>query len=51
MYVDTNVMAGRTEPCKDRDMSNAIYMPCTKETNFAPVLPEETLTSFICVSE
>ncbi len=44
VYVDTNVMAGRTGTydAKTETWSNVIYMPCTKETNFAPVLPEET---------
>lgn len=43
VYVDSNVMSGR---CGDYDpkkeaWSNVIYMPCTKEHNFAPQLPEE----------
>lgn len=44
VYVDTNVMAGRTgEFCeKTETWSNVIYMPCTKETDFAPELPKET---------
>ena len=44
VYVDTNVMAGRTGTydAKTETWSNVIYMPCTKETNFAPALPEET---------
>ena len=44
VYVDTNVMAGRTgtyDP-KTETVSDVIYMPCTKETNFAPELPKET---------
>ena len=44
VYVDTNVMAGRTgtyDP-KTETWSDVIYMPCTKETNFAPELPRET---------
>lgn len=43
VYVDTNVMAGRTgtyDP-KTETWSDVIYMPCTKETNFAPELPKE----------
>ena len=35
VYVDTNVMAGRT-------WSDVIYMPCTAENGFAPELPKET---------
>lgn len=44
VYVDTNVMAGRTgsyDPDKEV-WSDVIYMPCTKETDFAPKLPGET---------
>lgn len=43
VYVDSNVMAGRTgEYFTDSGMwSNVIYMPCTKERNFAPELPKE----------
>lgn len=44
VYVDTNVMAGRTGIYNaDTEVwSNVIYMPCTAETNFAPELPKET---------
>ena len=44
VYVDTNVMAGRTGTydAATGTWSNVIYMPCTKETNFAPEIPEET---------
>ena len=41
VYVDTNVMAGRAgdyDP-KTETWSDVIYMPCTKETGFAPELP------------
>lgn len=44
VYVDTNVMAGRTgiyDP-KSETWSDVIYMPCTAENNFAPDLPKET---------
>ncbi len=43
VYVDTNVMAGRTgEFLADKEMwSNVIYMPCTKENGFAPEIPSE----------
>ncbi len=43
VYVDTNVMAGRTgtyDP-KTEVWSDVIYMPCTAENNFAPQLPKE----------
>ncbi len=43
VYVDSNVMAGRTgEYLADSGRwTNVIYMPCTKENNFAPELPKE----------
>ncbi|MGC4019926.1 MAG: LL-diaminopimelate aminotransferase [Muricomes sp.] len=44
VYVDTNVMAGRTgnynEAAKNYD--GMIYMPCLEENNFVPQLPKET---------
>ena len=43
VYVDTNVMAGRTgeyDPNTGK-WSNVIYMPCTKEYDFLPQLPKE----------
>ena len=44
VYVDSNVMAGRTgsyDP--DTGMwSNVIYMPCTAQNHFVPELPQET---------
>ncbi|CUX16596.1 LL-diaminopimelate aminotransferase [Clostridium sp. C105KSO13] len=44
VYVDTNVMAGRTGTYNPQTevWSNVIYMPCTAQTNFAPELPKET---------
>ncbi len=44
VYVDTNVMAGRTgtyDVAKET-WSDVIYMPCLEENNFAPQLPTET---------
>lgn len=43
VYVDTNVMAGRTgeyDP-QSETWSNVIYMPCVAANNFAPELPKE----------
>ncbi len=42
VYVDTNVMAGRTGTYspETQTWSDVIYMPCTKETGFAPELPK-----------
>jgi len=44
VYVDTNVMAGRTgtyDPATEL-WSDVIYMPCKADNNFAPELPKET---------
>lgn len=44
VYVDTNVMAGRTGVYDSaREVwSDVIYMPCVAENDFAPELPKET---------
>lgn len=44
VYVDTNVMAGRTGTydAKTETWSDVIYMPCTAENGFLPALPEKT---------
>ena len=44
VYVDSNVMAGRTGDydAKTGTWSRVIYMPCTAENGFVPQLPEET---------
>ena len=44
VYVDTNVMAGRTDEydTEKGTWSNVIYMPCTAENGFVPELPKET---------
>ena len=44
VYVDSNVMAGRTGTydAKTEMWSNVIYMPCTSENNFVPEFPKET---------
>ncbi len=43
VYVDSNVMEGRTGDYlpDSGKWTNVIYMPCTKENNFAPELPKE----------
>jgi LL-diaminopimelate aminotransferase len=42
VYVDTNVMAGRTGPSAGQGRYEAIvYMPCTERNNFVPELPDE----------
>lgn len=44
VYVDSNVMAGRTGTydAEKGVWSNVIYMPCTAENNFIPEFPKET---------
>ena len=43
VYVDSNVMAGRTGEYDDitEGYKDVIYMPCTRENGFAPDLPQE----------
>ncbi|MHC5059568.1 MAG: LL-diaminopimelate aminotransferase [Planctomycetota bacterium] len=42
VYVDTNVMAGRTGPAQsDGRYGKIVYMPCTAENNFVPKLPTQ----------
>ena len=43
VYVDTNVMAGRTgEYNREKEnFDNVIYMPCSEENGFVPELPKE----------
>ena len=42
VYVDTNVMAGRTGKAKETGRYEGIvYMPCTSENGFVPELPSE----------
>ena len=41
VYVDSNVMAGRSGPMQDNGRYQGIvYLPCTAENNFIPELPE-----------
>lgn len=44
VYVDTNVMAGRTGTydAKTETWSDVIYMPCTAKNHFVPEMPKET---------
>jgi LL-diaminopimelate aminotransferase len=43
VYVDTNVMAGRTGENEDGRYEGLFYLPCTKANNFIPEIPEEQL--------
>ncbi|MDO5135308.1 MAG: LL-diaminopimelate aminotransferase [Eubacteriales bacterium] len=44
VYVDTNVMAGRTGRYNEKreNFDGVIYMPCRQENGFLPELPQET---------
>jgi LL-diaminopimelate aminotransferase len=42
VYVDTNVMAGRTGKFDGKGrFAGIVYMPCTPDNNFVPALPKE----------
>lgn len=41
VYLDTNVMAGRTEEFKDGRYQGLVYLDSTRENNFVPALPQE----------
>ena len=41
VYLDTNVMAGRSGAFENGQFKNILYLPCTAENNFSPELPKE----------
>ena len=41
VYVDTNVMAGRTGTCKDGRYEGLVYLESTAANNYVPALPTE----------
>lgn len=41
VYLDTNVMAGRTGGFENGRFGGIIYLPCTQENGFIPQLPKE----------
>jgi LL-diaminopimelate aminotransferase len=41
VYVDTNVMAGRSGEYGDGKYQNIVYLPCNAGNNFIPPIPEE----------
>lgn len=41
VYLDTNVMAGRTGEFKDGRYQGVVYLDCLKENGFLPELPKE----------
>ncbi|MGM0451539.1 MAG: LL-diaminopimelate aminotransferase [Thermodesulfobacteriota bacterium] len=40
VYVDTNVMAGRTGAFKDGRFENIVYLECRKDNDYTPPLPD-----------
>jgi LL-diaminopimelate aminotransferase len=43
VYVDTNVMAGRTGAFQDGRYQGLVYLSCTEENGYVPQLPSETV--------
>ena len=41
VYIDTNVMAGRTGTWRDGRYSGVVYLDCTEENRYVPELPAE----------
>ncbi|WP_424244566.1 LL-diaminopimelate aminotransferase [Elusimicrobium posterum] len=41
VYLDSNVMAGRTGEFKNGKYGKIIYLPCTAKNNFSPQLPKK----------
>lgn len=41
VYVDSNVISGRTGTEKNGQFDGLVYMPCTEENGFFPALPEQ----------
>lgn len=40
VYVDSNVMAGRSGEMEGKQWSNIVYLPCVKENDFVPDFPK-----------
>jgi len=49
VYVDSNVIAGRTGESEEGYYQGLVYMPCTAENGFFPALPEQKVDLiYIC---
>ena len=49
VYVDSNVIAGRTGAASDGQYEGLVYMPCTPENGFFPELPDRKVDLiYIC---
>lgn len=50
VYLDTNVMAGRTGEFKNGKYEGIVYMPCNAENNFVPELPQQKVDMiYLCL--
>ena len=50
VYLDSNIMAGRSGTAKNGRFEKIIYMPCNAANNFIPALPEEKVDMiYLCV--
>lgn len=50
VYLDSNVMAGRTGDYQNGKFEKIVYMPCTAENNFVPEIPKEKVDMiYLCV--
>jgi len=43
VYIDSNVMGGRTGTLEEGKWSDVIYIPCTEENNFIPEIPKRRM--------
>lgn len=43
VYIDSNVMCGRSGILEDGKWSNVVYIPCTGENNFIPAIPDKRI--------
>jgi len=50
VYLDSNVMAGRTGQFADGKFEKIVYLPCNAENNFVPEIPKEKVDMiYLCV--
>lgn len=43
VYIDSNVMCGRTGVLEDGRWSNVVYLPCLSENDFIPAIPDRRI--------
>ncbi|MDN5324074.1 MAG: LL-diaminopimelate aminotransferase [Clostridia bacterium] len=50
VYLDSNVMAGRTGSFREGKFENIVYLPCNAENDFVPELPKEKVDMiYLCL--